>query len=517
MIRYAAALFLSLCLVSGAKAADRALLIGIGTYGSLPEKMFLKGPKNDVPLIEKLLKEKHGYAAEAIRILIDKDATKAAILASIDEWLVAGTQPGDRVYVYFSGHGLQVKDQNGEEEDGLDEALSTFDIAASNGDWTNVILDDDIDAMLAKLKDRAVSIVIDACHSGTISRSLSANVADTMEGARFLPRPFAKPVEAVKTRGLRIDVAVVDKPEIAKQNGVEAWSAASSYQVAWDDTRLPPEERHGVFTLSYVNGHEIPTGDSNGNGIVSNAELLEYVKTQSKTYCAAQTKCQGLDPQLEVNYALLGASAVTPTADTAGQQDQQAQTGGGTQQQTPDYGKVEEVKVENTQQTAYVAADPVDAVGDILGKAQTGDVTVALSSDHLNNGDVFKIIVTSATGGHLILYDVAKDGKATQIFPNESAQKITPLTANVSLTIPDDYYGFDFEAEGPSENVLVAIVVADDVDLTEVAPADYGLTKDLDARTTIADIAGTLKQTWTRDTENRSVNWSLGLLKYAVY
>src|SRR5690606_16671072 len=116
--------------------------------------------------------------------------------------------------------------------------------------WTNVILDDEIDVMLARLKDRVVSIVIDACHSGTISRSLSTKVGDAMESARFLPRPHARPVEAVKTRGLRIDVAVVDKPDIAKQNGVEAWSAASSYQVAWDDTRLPPEERHGVFTLS---------------------------------------------------------------------------------------------------------------------------------------------------------------------------------------------------------------------------------------------------------------------------
>ena len=37
------------------------------------------------------------------------------------------------------------------------------------------------------------------------------------------------------------------------------------------------------------------------------------------------------------------------------------------------------------------------------------------------------------------------------------------------------------------------------------------------ARTTIAEIAGALNGTWTRDTENRSVNWSLGLLKYTVY
>ena len=501
MNRYAA-LLLPLLLSSGAEAADRALLIGIGTYATLPEKLFLEGPKNDVPLIEKLLKEKQGYPADSIRILRDQDASRAAILASIDEWLIAGTQPGDRVYLYFSGHGLQVKDRNGDEEDGLDEALSTYDIVAEDGDWTNVILDDEIDAMLARLKDRVVSVVIDACHSGTISRSLSAQVGDAMESARFLPRPRSEPQKEVKTRGLRVDVAVVDKPDI-EQSGIEAWSAASSYQVAWDDTRLPPEERHGVFTLSYVNGHETSAADSNGNGIVSNAELLEYVKKQSQAYCAAQDQCQGLDPQLEVNYALLGASAVNPAAEA--------------EQQTPGDGKVEKVRVENTHETAYVAADPLDAVGDILGKPQTGDVRVALSSDHLKTGDAFRITVTSATGGHLLLYDVDKAGKATQIFPNESAQKITHLAPATPITIPDDYYGFDFEAEGPSENVLVAIVIADDVDLTKVAPSDYGLTRELDARTTIADIAGTLNETWTRDAENRSVNWSLGLLKYTVY
>ncbi|WP_312416371.1 caspase family protein, partial [Shinella sp.] len=167
MIRYAAALLLSLSLPAVAAAADRALVIGIGTYANLPEKMFLEGPKNDVPLIEKLLKEKLGYGTDAVRVLRDAQATRAAILSSIDEWLINGTQPGDRVYLYFSGHGLQVKDMSGDEEDGLDEALSTYDIVAGDGDWSNVILDDEIDAMLARLKDRAVTIVIDACHSGT--------------------------------------------------------------------------------------------------------------------------------------------------------------------------------------------------------------------------------------------------------------------------------------------------------------------------------------------------------------
>ena len=495
MNRAAASLLAAAALLAAgtASAADRALLIGIGTYQSLPEKMFLDGPKNDVGVIETLVRDKLGFPADGIRVLRDSEATRAAILASIDEWLIAGTQPGDRAYLYFSGHGLQVKDQNGDEEDGLDEALSTYDIVAGDGDWTNVILDDDIDAVLEKLKDRKVSLVIDACHSGTISRALSTNAGEAMESARFLPRPFARPADEMKTRGLRIDVAVVDKPERVKESGVEAWSAASSYQVAWDDTRLPPDKRHGVFTASYVAGHDPAAADSNGNGLVSNAELLEYVKKQSQAYCAAQPQCQALDPQLEVNYALLGASVAKP--ENAATYD----------------------KVESTPQTAYVAADPVAAVGDILGKPETGDVKIALSPDYLKNGDIFKITVTSSTGGKLLLFDVNKDGKATQIFPNEVAQKVTALAPNVPLTIPDDYYGFDFEADGAGENILVAIVVADDVDLTKVAPASYGLTADLNARSTIADVAGTLQQTWTREAENRGIKWSLGLLKYTIY
>ena len=165
-----------------------------------------------------------------------------------------------------------------------------------------------------------------------------------------------------------------------------------------------------------------------------------------------------------------------------------------------------------------VAVDPVQAIGDILGREETGDVRLSLDPGvQLKNGDVFTITVESGSDGHLMLFDVNQEGKATQIFPNEAAQKITPLTAHAPLTIPDAYYGFDFEADGAGESVLVAIVVADPLDLSKLAPASQGLTEELDARLTIADIVGALKKTWTEDTENRGIRWSLGTLKYTIY
>ena len=133
----------------------------------------------------------------------------------------------------------------------------------------------------------------------------------------------------------------------------------------------------------------------------------------------------------------------------------------------------------------------------------------------LKKGQAFKISVTSQYDGNLVLLDVDGKGMATQIFPNDMAQKITPLSAGSTLTIPDDYYGFDFEADGSGENMLVAIVVSDAVDLKDVAPPAQGLTAELDARHSLSDIIARLQKTWTGDAENRGVRWSLGTLKYS--
>ncbi|OMQ44829.1 caspase family protein [Ensifer sp. 1H6] len=297
-------------------AADRALLIGIGNYQNLPPKLFLHGPKNDLVAMEGLLTGTLGFDRSAIRVLKDEQATGAAILSSIEEWLVAGTQPGDRAYLYYSGHGLQVTDLDDDEDDGMDEALAPFDLVAKNKDWDGAITDDELDAILERLKGRAVTLVIDACHSGTISRSLSNDVSAGIDGARFLPRPVAKPVEQALTRGLRIDLGVVDKPAHVNESGTVAWSASAPYQVAWDDVRLPVESRHGVFTAAYVAGQMGAAADANANGLTSNAELFEYVTVQSAAYCASQKKMrdprpatgdEGAEPRCQCHSAGTGA------------------------------------------------------------------------------------------------------------------------------------------------------------------------------------------------------------------
>ncbi|WP_429816941.1 caspase family protein [Ensifer sp. B1-9] len=484
-----------------ATAGDRALLIGVGSYPSLPPQFALQGPKNDLGAMQGLLMGRLGFDAPSIRVLKDEQATRAEILSSMNSWLVDATEPGDRVYIYFSGHGLQVKDADGDEADGLDEALAPVDIVSGETDWQGAILDDEIDQVLERLQGRAVTMVIDACHSGPISRSLSDDIAASIEGARFLPRPHAKPFEQALTRGLRIDLAVVDKPKLAEA-GVTVWSAAAPYQVAWDDVRLPVEGRHGVFTAAFIAGQTGNAADANGNGLTSNAELLEFVKAQSTAYCASQDKCGNLDPQLESKAQAFGESAVVP--------EKLAASGNG-------QGAYLQARTPNLAHPTHQDANAVNAVSDIIGKTETGDVRIAIDRPTtMKAGDVFKLTVTSRTSGDLLLFDVNSQGKATQIFPNEFAQKITPLAPDVPLTLPDEYYGFDFEASGAGENVLVAFVVSDAVDLSGIAPKARGLKVELNAREALGDIVARLQKTWADDLDTRGIRWSVGTLRYRV-
>ena len=39
------------------------------------------------------------------------------------EWVVRESEPGDTVWIHYSGHGGRVRDQDGDEEDGYDETL----------------------------------------------------------------------------------------------------------------------------------------------------------------------------------------------------------------------------------------------------------------------------------------------------------------------------------------------------------------------------------------------------------
>lgn len=160
----------------------RALLIGIDHYPNLqafcranamPNNCQLAGCVNDAELMAGVLRDKFGFAAGNIILLRNEAATQAAIMAAMATLLNA-TQPNDVVVFHYSGHGSQAAAAlPGSEGDNLDETIVPSD--SGRGNLPNRdIRDGQIHEWLLKLtaKTPYVTLIVDSCHSGSITRDL---------------------------------------------------------------------------------------------------------------------------------------------------------------------------------------------------------------------------------------------------------------------------------------------------------------------------------------------------------
>lgn len=62
-----------------------------------------------------------------VRVFTNEQATRDNLELTVTQWLPKVTRPGDTVFIYFSGHGSQIPDDNGDEKDGIDELLIPHD------------------------------------------------------------------------------------------------------------------------------------------------------------------------------------------------------------------------------------------------------------------------------------------------------------------------------------------------------------------------------------------------------
>jgi hypothetical protein len=94
----------------------------------------------------------------AVRKLLTKEATRGAVAAAIRS-AAGALESGDIFTMTYSGHGGQLPDLDGDEDDGLDETWCLFD---------GQLVDDEIYAALgAFAKGVRVLVFSDSCHSGT--------------------------------------------------------------------------------------------------------------------------------------------------------------------------------------------------------------------------------------------------------------------------------------------------------------------------------------------------------------
>ena len=129
-------------------------------------------------------------------VLLTKKATRAAFLAEMRK-AAKLLGEGDLFFLTFSGHGGQVPDVTGEEDDKKDETWCLYD---------GQLIDDELYFELSRFQAGVRILVLsDSCHSGTVTRDARMPVATIPS-----QRPKLMP-EAVAMRTYRDNQAFYDK------------------------------------------------------------------------------------------------------------------------------------------------------------------------------------------------------------------------------------------------------------------------------------------------------------------
>ena len=421
------------------RSGRKALLVGIDAYRHVSR---LVGPVNDAKAMREFITADLGYDPRDVRLLLDAEATRAGILRGIEEWLIDGTSPGDEAFLYFSGHGFQQPDTNGDEPDRFDETLVPVDVVVRDDKTVvGMITDDEVAALLNRLSGRSVNVIVDACHSGT-----SDKISVLGEAWRYVKSPR-------RPDGGLLRLGAVGSSQAMTASAPEAFLSTKDPQLGADDLTvwtaveahqkaLIDEELRGapmsVFTRRFLSGVSDAEADADADGVVTRSELHAYLLRESEAYCARHPhRCRrGLTPQLHGASDAMDVAAFVPVAMPLPPQARVAKD-------------------------ILVGPTPTTTVG------AGGKVKLRIPQGRrLEVGTELEVIVTSPRDGYLVLLDIDAAGDMVQIFPNEiSVSSGAPMRVSEGepMRVPHLGDSFRLRVSPPAGLGTLIAVVSDEI------------------------------------------------------
>ena len=468
---------LSALAIQPVEAGQKALVIGVGDYPHSPDSN-LKAPAHDARRIGQLLISEMGFRKEDIKYLVDGEATKKAIMDGLTKWLPSRTKKGDRVIIFYEGHGTQIKDRNGDEADGKDEALTTADLKkGGKRKLAQFILDDEIGVALKSLKGRQVILLIGSCHSGTIARSAEIGGDGDDDTQRFF-LPFDPELGALDTALHARD----NEPFSADFNVHLSLSAALPHQYAWG------KGDRGIFPHYLIEAIKTKKADLNKNGRITAGEIINYIRPKTEKWCKTVDKCRPVK--------------FTPNMDPKGEAIVVWPYKAGTDNK--------------------VKGNNKDDVSDILPVLQQDALSIAIrpGADH-KVGDEVSFEIKTKIDGYLTLFDLNAANEMVLLFPTaEDLQrgKTGQIRAKSKLIIPDASYGFAFEAGLPTgKGQLMAIVTQDKIDFSKLLKDHRDFEPIKKKGELVKKISKKLYAVWTKEPDhNRAVRWAVGYKDYSI-
>ena len=226
---------------SFASADERhhALIVGVGQYSKTSGAEPLLGVAKDMDTSRRMALAM-GVPSQQIVELRDTNATKQNILAALDS-LRQKVGAGEKVFIYFSGHGTSYSTKNGCEQGFIpytkgrytqDDLISEAEIAG----YTSKI---------SQVADKAV-VMVDACFSGGVvaSRTRSISQAASVR-AKFVAPASDKCDVAVNQTVTRSFAPAMQRFGVPQENFVQI-SAANYNEVSWDNEQLGGLATHSI-------------------------------------------------------------------------------------------------------------------------------------------------------------------------------------------------------------------------------------------------------------------------------
>jgi hypothetical protein len=242
------------------KSKRFAVCVGISEFKS-PQVPPLHVSHKDAQRMAQALQEQ--CQVSDVTLLINSQATRAAIEKAIFQDLVQKSKPGDTVFIYFSCHGGRTADTNGDEQDGLDEYIVPHDGELGKPD--TMILDDVFARWMQELDGRKIAIILDNCYSGGSSKGMKGlGDNQTVSGSLDF-----------------LDGEMKRAKDLGQANTM-VLAASQANQVAWE---MPENDGDGSVLTNYsLAALKDSRTDANGDGHISVGELYKTIKTPVEEY-----------------------------------------------------------------------------------------------------------------------------------------------------------------------------------------------------------------------------------------
>lgn len=185
--------------------------------------------------------------AKNVRMLLGPEATYDGFVAGL-EWLASRTQPEDSAVIYFSGHGSSIPDQAPmDEPDRRDECFVLYHVPKGRINYLEAIrrkiimVDDEFNRRLKKIPARKKILVADACHSGSIHKSVDQDSGTAVVKYYPLYDPYTgKELLMQGTKGVATNYGNDDEAVLA---------ACLDHQLSYE---IGGKIRSGLFTYHLI-------------------------------------------------------------------------------------------------------------------------------------------------------------------------------------------------------------------------------------------------------------------------